>query len=122
MPTRQITISVQAAVRLLRGCAMRSVSYCLLATGALLATAAAGVTLSPAPAIPAPPTAAASTTWAAAAVNLGVVATPDAKTTAGASQGNAAAVKAGVEAWQKGNYSQAVAAWQPLAEKGDPDA
>ena len=31
-------------------------------------------------------------------------------------------VKAGVEAWQKGDYAAAVAAWRPLAEKGDADA
>lgn len=31
-------------------------------------------------------------------------------------------VKAGVEAWQKGDYQQAVAEWRPLAIAGDPDA
>jgi TPR repeat protein len=31
-------------------------------------------------------------------------------------------VKAGVEAWQRSDYTAAVASWRPLAEKGDPDA
>jgi TPR repeat protein len=31
-------------------------------------------------------------------------------------------VKAGIEAWQKGDYDSAVAIWRPLAEKGDADA
>ena len=31
-------------------------------------------------------------------------------------------VKAGIEAWQKGDTAGAVAIWRPLAEKGDPDA
>ena len=31
-------------------------------------------------------------------------------------------VRAGVEAWQKGNHAAAVAAWKPLAAKGDADA
>ena len=31
-------------------------------------------------------------------------------------------VKAGVEAWQKGDYAAAIANWRPLAEKGDADA
>ena len=31
-------------------------------------------------------------------------------------------VKAGIEAWQKGDYPAAVAIWRPLAEKGDADA
>jgi cell division septation protein DedD len=31
-------------------------------------------------------------------------------------------VKAGIEAWQKSDYSAAVAIWRPLAEKGDADA
>src|SRR3982751_754517 len=30
--------------------------------------------------------------------------------------------KAGVESWQRADYSRAVAIWRPLAEKGDPDA
>src|SRR5688572_99019 len=34
----------------------------------------------------------------------------------------AQSVKAGIEAWQKADYSSAVAIWQPLAEKGDSDA
>jgi hypothetical protein len=32
------------------------------------------------------------------------------------------AVKSGIDAWQHGDYSAAVAIWRPLAEKGDPDA
>lgn len=35
---------------------------------------------------------------------------------------NAQSVKAGIEAWQRADYSQAVAIWRPLAEKGDADA
>jgi cell division septation protein DedD len=31
-------------------------------------------------------------------------------------------VKAGIEAWQRADYSSAVAIWRPLAEKGDADA
>jgi cell division protein FtsN len=34
----------------------------------------------------------------------------------------AQSVKAGIEAWQRADYSGAVAIWRPLAEKGDPDA
>jgi cell division septation protein DedD len=34
----------------------------------------------------------------------------------------AQSVKAGIEAWQRADYSGAVATWRPLAEKGDPDA
>jgi hypothetical protein len=34
----------------------------------------------------------------------------------------AQSVKAGIEAWQKGDYDAAVAIWRPLAEKGDADA
>lgn len=35
---------------------------------------------------------------------------------------SAADVKAGVDAWQAGNYGAAIAQWRPLAERGDPDA
>jgi uncharacterized protein len=35
---------------------------------------------------------------------------------------HAQSVKAGIEAWQKADYSAAVAIWRPLAEKGDADA
>ena len=31
-------------------------------------------------------------------------------------------VKAGIDAWQRGDYVSAVAIWRPLAEAGDPDA
>lgn len=31
-------------------------------------------------------------------------------------------VRAGIEAWQRSDYSSAVAIWRPLAEKGDADA
>src|SRR5690242_11251214 len=97
---------------------MRPVSYSLLATSALLALAAApGVTQAPASAAPATPPA-----QPAAAANSGAGATPDNKAPGGVTQASAAAVKAGVEAWQKGNYGQAVGLWQPLADKGDPDA
>jgi len=39
-----------------------------------------------------------------------------------AAPGSAQSVKAGIEAWQKSDYSTAVAIWRPLAEKGDADA
>ena len=35
---------------------------------------------------------------------------------------HAQTVKAGIEAWQKADYSAAVGIWRPLAEAGDPDA
>ena len=31
-------------------------------------------------------------------------------------------VKAGVDAWQQGDYARAIAEWRPLAQAGDPDA
>lgn len=31
-------------------------------------------------------------------------------------------VRSGIEAWQKGDYAKAVSIWQPLADRGDPDA
>src|SRR3954464_12834380 len=36
--------------------------------------------------------------------------------------GSAQSVKAGIDAWQKTDYSAAVAIWRPLAERGDADA
>src|SRR5690349_8556388 len=35
---------------------------------------------------------------------------------------SAQSVKAGIEAWQKGDAAGAIKIWQPLAEKGDADA
>lgn len=35
---------------------------------------------------------------------------------------SAQSVKAGIEAWQRGDYAGAVTIWRPLAEKGDPEA
>ena len=35
---------------------------------------------------------------------------------------SAQSVKAGIEAWQRADYSGAVATWRPLAQKGDADA
>src|SRR6185437_4105566 len=35
---------------------------------------------------------------------------------------SAQSVKAGIEAWQRADYTGAVAIWRPLAEKGDADA
>jgi hypothetical protein len=35
---------------------------------------------------------------------------------------SAQSVKAGIDAWQKADYSAAVAIWRPLAERGDADA
>jgi len=34
----------------------------------------------------------------------------------------AQSVKAGIEAWQRGDYGEAVSIWRPLAEAGSPDA
>lgn len=39
-----------------------------------------------------------------------------------AAPASAQSVKAGIDAWQKGDYVSAVAIWRPLAEAGDPDA
>ena len=39
-----------------------------------------------------------------------------------AAPANAQSVKAGIEAWQRGDHAQAVAIWRPLAEGGDADA
>ena len=36
--------------------------------------------------------------------------------------GAAQSVRAGIEAWQRGDTAAAVAIWRPLAEKGDADA
>jgi cell division septation protein DedD len=41
---------------------------------------------------------------------------------ASASTLSAQSVKAGIDAWQNGNYAGAVAIWRPLADKGDADA
>ncbi|WP_242123066.1 SPOR domain-containing protein [Sphingobium sp. Sx8-8] len=43
-------------------------------------------------------------------------------TIVGLAQPSFADVKAGVDAWQQGDYAKAVAVWQPLAQAGDPDA
>jgi TPR repeat protein len=40
----------------------------------------------------------------------------------GASAASAADVKAGVDAWQAGNFAAAIAQWRPLADAGDADA
>lgn len=39
-----------------------------------------------------------------------------------AAPAGAKTVKAGIEAWQRGEHSEAVAIWRPLAEAGDADA
>ncbi|HVM38254.1 MAG TPA: SPOR domain-containing protein [Sphingomicrobium sp.] len=39
-----------------------------------------------------------------------------------AAPASAQSVKAGVEAWQRGDHARAVAVWRPLAEKGNADA
>ena len=51
------------------------------------------------------------TSWMLAAAAIAVAAPLAAQT-----------VEAGVEAWQHGDYDRAVAAWQPLAARGDADA
>ena len=40
----------------------------------------------------------------------------------GVAQPTLADVKAGVDAWQQGDYAKAIGEWQPLAQSGDPDA
>lgn len=40
----------------------------------------------------------------------------------GVAQPALADVKAGVDAWQQGDYARAIDQWQPLAQAGDPDA
>ena len=52
---------------------------------------------------------------ASAAIALGF-------TAAQAQGGNEAAMKAGIDAWDQGDFAGAVRVWRPLAEKGDPDA
>ncbi len=39
-----------------------------------------------------------------------------------AAPASAQSVKAGIEAWQRGEHAKAVAIWQPLADQGDADA
>jgi TPR repeat protein len=39
-----------------------------------------------------------------------------------ASSRNGDDVRSGIQAWQKGDYRKAVSIWQPLADRGDPDA
>src|SRR5687768_9149363 len=41
---------------------------------------------------------------------------------AGAVPASAQSVESGITAWQAGDYSAAVAAWRPLADRGDQDA
>ena len=41
---------------------------------------------------------------------------------AAAAPASAQSVRAGIQAWQKADYSAAVAIWRPIAEKGDADA
>ncbi len=41
---------------------------------------------------------------------------------AAATSASAQTVKAGIEAWQRADYSRAVGIWRPLAEKGNADA
>jgi TPR repeat protein len=40
----------------------------------------------------------------------------------GAAPATAQNVKAGIDAWQRGDFVGAIATWRPLAEAGDPDA
>ena len=39
-----------------------------------------------------------------------------------AAPATAQSVKAGIDAWQRGDYSRAISVWRPLAEAGDADA
>ncbi|MCJ1962551.1 SPOR domain-containing protein [Novosphingobium mangrovi (ex Hu et al. 2023)] len=51
-----------------------------------------------------------------------LTASPDANAAPDTGDAARADVKAGVDAWSAGNYAEAVALWQPLAAKDDPDA
>jgi uncharacterized protein len=41
---------------------------------------------------------------------------------AAAAPGSSQSVRTGIQAWQRADYSRAVAIWRPLAERGDVDA
>jgi len=61
----------------------------------------------------------------ATAAALGTAATAQPGTPGGmaSDRANAAgSVRAGVEAWQAGNYDEAIRQWRPLADRGDADA
>lgn len=61
----------------------------------------------------------------AAAATLSTAAAAQPGTRAGLPSDRAAAasnVRAGVEAWQAGNYDEAIRQWRPLADRGDADA
>jgi uncharacterized protein len=63
--------------------------------------------------------------FAAVALAVALAATPGAAQTAGAARAGTAkagAVKTGVEAWERGDYQAAVAAWRTPAVAGDADA
>ena len=62
---------------------------------------------------------------ATAAAAFGTAAAAQPGTRAGLPSDRAAAsgnVRAGVEAWQAGNYDEAIRQWRPLADRGDADA
>ncbi len=58
--------------------------------------------------------------WTSGLIGLAAMAAPLAAQAPGAGSGQN--VQAGVQAWQIGNYEEAVRRWRPLAERGDPDA
>ena len=61
----------------------------------------------------------------AAAAVLGTAAAAQPGTSGGLPSDRANApssVRAGVEAWQAGNYDEAIRQWRPLADRGDADA
>ncbi len=63
--------------------------------------------------------------WLLAAAVLGSAAAAQPGTSSGlpSDRANAASsVRAGVEAWQAGNYDEAIRQWRPLADRGDADA
>ena len=104
---------------------MRTVGYWLVAAAAVIVTGAASeLDAQTAPVVSgaAAGTTATTATKASEAVMLGAAPTADSKTVPVAPRPTAAGVKAGVDAWQRGAYAEAVADWQPLADKGDPDA
>ena len=80
---------------------MKTRSY-LLAAAACVIAGAAGAQTTPAPATPA------RTAPTPAAGAIPPVAAPS--------------VRAGVEAWQAGNFALAIGNWRPLADRGDADA
>ena len=61
-------------------------------------------------------------TAAAAALGTAAAAQPGSRPGRGLTGRRGSNVRAGVEAWQAGNYDEAIRSWRPLADRGDADA